>query len=277
MTSVCLTPQTGVETMRVSISQVCSMSWSFERDLEHYAAIGARAIALLRIKVRDAGLREARLAIERSGLEVSGYGTCGFFSLFDCERWPAELEEARRHIAHAGEFGAATLTMVTGSGKGRPYPKSEAAFREIIEQLLPDAERAGVVIVLEHTGALRVDLCFIHTLHDALDLAEKVGSPHFAICCEINNAWSERFLYEDVATRGSLIGLLQISDFAEGTLATPDRVPLGDGIIPLERILPAFAASDYAGWYEIEQLGPEIERLGYEESLRRSLAYLERL
>ena len=262
--------------MRVSISQVSSISWSFERDLEHYAAIGAQAIALLRSKVGAVELREARRAIERSGLEVSGYGTCGHFSLFDRERWPAELEEARGHIARAGEFGAETVTMVTGSGRGRPYPESEAAFRAIVEPLLRDAERAEVAIALEPTGSLRVDLGFVHTLRDALDLADSIGSPHFTICCEINNAWSERFLYEDVAARGARIGLVQINDFAEGTLATPERVPLGDGIIPLERILPAFEASDYAGWYEIEQLGPEIERLGYEESLRRSLVYLER-
>ncbi len=263
--------------MRVSISQVSSLLWSFERDLEHYAAVGAKAIALLLSKVNDIGLRAARRVIGRSGLAVSGYGTCGHFSLHDRERWASELEEARGHIARAGELGAETVTMVTGSGKGRPYPESEAAFRAIVEQFLPDAERAGVAIALEHTGSLRVDLGFVHTLRDALDLAASIGSPHFTICCEINSAWSERFLYEDVAARGSRIGLVQISDFAEGTLATPARVPLGDGIIPLERILPALEASDYAGWYEIEQLGPEIERLGYEESLRRSLAYLERL
>jgi sugar phosphate isomerase/epimerase len=51
-------------------------------------------------------------------------------------------------------------------------------------------------------------------------------------------------------------------------------VPLGDGVIPLDRILDAIAAAGYAGWYEIEQVGPEIERLGYEESLRRSVAFL---
>ena len=55
---------------------------------------------------------------------------------------------------------------------------------------------------------------------------------------------------------------MQISDYAEGTLTTPERVPLGDGIIPLERILPALMESACEGWFEIEQLGPEIERLG---------------
>jgi sugar phosphate isomerase/epimerase len=262
--------------MKISISQVSSIGWSFERDLTHYASVGAGAIALLIMKVEAVGIKTAARAIAESGLRVSGYGTCGRFSLHDPERHAAEIDEVRRHLAHAGELGADTVTMLTGSGRGRPYAESEVAFRSIIEQLLPDAERAGVTIVLEHTGSLRVDLGFVHTLHDALDLAEAIGSPHFKICCEINNAWTERFVYEDLAHRSHLIGLVQLSDFAEGTLTTPERVPLGDGIIPFERILPALMESAYEGWYEIEQLGPEIERLGYEESLRRSLAYLAR-
>ena len=259
---------------RISVSQVSSVGWSFEQDLAHYASVGVEAVALLRTKVADVGFDAAQRALEASGLRGSGFGTCGFFSLHEPECWSAEIDEASRLVAQAGALGASTVTLVTGSGRGRPYPESQAAFLGILERLLPAAERAGVVLVLEHTGSLRVDLCFIHPLHDALDLAETLGSPQLKICCEINNAWTERFLYEDVAERSHLIGLVQVSDFAEGTVATPERVPLGDGIIPLERILTAFDASVYDGYYEIEQLGPEIERLGYEESLRRSLGFL---
>jgi sugar phosphate isomerase/epimerase len=121
-----------------------------------------------------------------------------------------------------------------------------------------------------------VDLGFVHSLHDALDLADRVDSPWFAICCEINNAWIERFLYEDIRARAGRIALVQLSDFLAGTLSTPERAPLGDGIIPLGPILRAFEAARYPGWYEIELVGREIERLGYEESIRRSLAWLER-
>lgn len=262
--------------MQISVSQVSSLGWSFERDLAHYASVGAEAIALLTTKIEAVGVEAAASAVTRSSLRVSGYGTCGLFSLHDPDRHAAETDALRLHLARAGELGAETLTLLTGSGQGRPYPESEAAFRSVVEQLLPDAERAGVTLVLEHTGSLRVDLGFVHTLHDALDLAEAIGSPHFKICFEINNAWTDRFLYDDIAYRSHLIGLVQLSDLAEGTLTTPERVPLGDGIIPLERIVPALLESDFAGWYEIEQLGPEIERLGYEESLRRSLAYLAR-
>jgi sugar phosphate isomerase/epimerase len=260
--------------MRLAISEASSFSWNLEQELECYAALGVRALAVYPPKIAKLGLRDAQRLIERSGLRVSAYGVCSNFSLHEPERLPGELAAVRDHISVAGELGAATVTLLSGSGRGRPYGESEAAFRGVIEQLLPAAERAKVVLVFEPNGPMRVDLSFVHTLRDALDFADSIDSPWFKICFEINNAWVERFLYEDIATRTGRIGLVQLSDFAEGTVTTPARVPLGDGIIPLDRILDAFASAGYAGWYEIEQVGPEIERLGYAESLRRSVAFL---
>jgi sugar phosphate isomerase/epimerase len=263
--------------LRTAISQVCSMGWSFDRDMAWYAEIGAPAISILGSKLeafgREAGLR----LLSRSGLAVAAYGSLGPFSLHEPEAWPAEIQRAGEQIALAAGLGARTATLLSGSGRGRPYPESEAALVALLEQLLPLAERHGVVLALEHNHALRVDLGFVHSLHDALDLADRVDSPWFSICCEINNAWIERFLYEDIRARVGRIGLVQLSDFLAGTLSTPERAPLGDGIIPLEPILRAFEAARYPGWYEIELIGREIERLGYEESIRRSLAFLARL
>jgi sugar phosphate isomerase/epimerase len=261
--------------VRVSVSQASSLSWSFEQDLESYVALGVRAVTVLPLKVEPVGLDVARRAIERSGLRVAGYGTCGYFSLHDPDRLAGDIEVMRRHLAVAGELGADTVTIVSGSGRGRPYGESEASFRRVIEQILPDAERAKVVLTFENTAPMRVDLGFVHTFHDALDLVASIDSSWFKACLELNNAWMERFLYDDIAAHADRIGLVQVNDFAEGTRTTPDRVPLGDGIIPLDRIFEALISSGYAGWYEIEQVGPDIERLGYEESIRRSLRYFD--
>ena len=131
------------------------------------------------------------------------------------------------------------------------------------------AERAGVVLAFENNHALRMDLGFIHQLHDALDLVEKVGSPRLRVCAELNNAWIERFLYPDLARRSGLIGIVQVNDFAAGTLTTPQRVPPGDGIIPLRRILGALASGGYSGFLELELIGP-----GKRHQLRAGCAFL---
>jgi sugar phosphate isomerase/epimerase len=263
--------------MKYAISQICSMSWDLARDVQHYASVGARAITVVHGKLRAYGVERGRKLLAASGLEVAAYASLGPFPLHERERWETELETCRREIGIAAELGAPLVEMLTGPGRGHPYDETEAAFLAFLERLLPIAERAGVVLAFENNHALRVDIGFIHLLHDALDLAEKVGSPRLRVCAEINNAWIERFLYRDLAERSHLIGIVQVNDFAEGTLTTPERVPPGDGIIPLRRILGALDRAGYSGFLELELVGPEIERMGYEEAIRRSMVFLDSL
>ena len=54
-------------------------------------------------------------------------------------------------------------------------------------------------------------------------------------------------------------------------------MPLGDGIIPLKRIIGAFIEAGYDGYFDIELIGPDIEEMGYEEAIARSLRFLEGL
>jgi sugar phosphate isomerase/epimerase len=263
--------------MKLAISQICSMNWNFARDLRHYAAVGARAITVVHGKLRSYGVEAGRKLLAESGLEVAAYAALGPFSLHEPGRWDAELETARREIGIAAGIGAPLVEMLTGSGCGHPYDETEAAFLALLERLLPIAEQAGVVLAFENNHALRMDLGFVHQLHDALDLVEKVGSPQLRVCAELNNAWIERFLYRDIAQRSHLLGIVQVNDFAAGTLTTPQRVPPGDGIIPLRRILGELQKAGYPGYLELELIGPEIDRMGYEEAIRRSMLFLDSL
>ena len=141
---------------RISVSQVSSVGWSFEQDLAHYASVGVEAVALLRTKVADVGFDAAQRALEASGLRVSGFGTCGFFSLHEPECWSAEIDEASRLVAQAGALGASTVTLVTGSGRGRPYPESQAAFLGILERQSPFAFDDGRAKLISRTQVGKV-------------------------------------------------------------------------------------------------------------------------
>jgi sugar phosphate isomerase/epimerase len=63
-----------------------------------------------------------------------------------------------------------------------------------------------------------------------------------------------------------------VSDFTVGTMAASQRVVIGDGDIPLRRICHALADAGYAGWYDIELLGPAIEAEGYAAVVPRAIA-----
>ncbi|MCH8284046.1 MAG: hypothetical protein IIC20_05660, partial [Chloroflexi bacterium] len=156
-------------------------------------------------------------------------------------------------------------------------PEPPGSLEELLERLLPEAQALGVRLSVEHNSALRVDLGYLGTLHNALDLADKVDSPYLTVCLEMNNAWFERGLYDNIRDRIGRIGVVQIDDFKAGTTTTPSRVPLGDGIIPIERIVNAVLETGYDGYFDVEVLGPHVEEMGYEEAIRRCQAYLERL
>ena len=65
---------------------------------------------------------------------------------------------------------------------------------------------------------------------------------------------------------------MQVNDFKVGTLRASERVVMGDGDIPLRRIVRALDDAGYAGWYDIELLGPAIEAEGYESVVPRAAA-----
>ena len=94
---------------------------------------------------------------------------------------------------------------------------------------------------------------------------------------EINACWAERGLGDTIADGVDRIRLVQVSDFAIGTLSTPNRLVPGDGDIPLARILGQVVDAGYDGCFDLELIGPAIESEGYESAVPRSVTRLGEL
>ena len=88
---------------------------------------------------------------------------------------------------------------------------------------------------------------------------------------EINACWAERDLASTVRSGVDTLRLVQVSDFAVGTLSTPNRLVPGDGDIPLDRILRAVLDAGYAGVFDLELIGPAIDAEGYEAAVPRAV------
>ena len=57
-----------------------------------------------------------------------------------------------------------------------------------------------------------------------------------------------------------------------GTFDTPNRSVIGEGDIPVERLLRMLINAGYRGAFDLEILGPKIEDEGYAHAIRRSVA-----
>jgi len=270
-------PRYGRRVVRVSMSQITTLDWPFERDVEAFAAAGCRAVGVAVRKLEAVGVARARALLADHGLAVSCLTSSGPFPLADPAGIDAALARTRRHLEMAAALGADCLMLLPGTDPRRSWEEAADATRPLVEALLPDAERVRVRLALEPVSPLRVDLGFLHSFDEALDWADGFASPWLGVVLELNNAWSERRFYENVRTRTERIGVVQVNDFKVGTLATSDRVVMGDGDVPLRRICRAIADAGYAGWWDIELIGPAIEAEGYASVVPRALAAFEAL
>ena len=92
---------------------------------------------------------------------------------------------------------------------------------------------------------------------------------------EINACWAERGLDATIADAVDRLRLVQVSDFAIGTLSTPNRLVPGDGDIPLARIIGQVLDAGYDGCFDLELIGPAIEAEGYAAAIPRVVERLD--
>jgi len=149
-------------------------------------------------------------------------------------------------------------------------PWEEAAQRFCAE-LAPLVERGrelGLRLALEPTNPLRTDVSFVHCVRDAVDLARTAG---MGVVVDLYSCWYERGLDDLVRKNIDVVALVQVCDYRLGTYDMPNRGAVGDGDIPVERLLGLVLDAGYDGPFDIEILGPRIEAEGYRAPIARSV------
>ncbi len=173
----------------------------------------------------------------------------------------AQQDRLLQAVDVARAFGAC-LVLTTGPAGDLEWDAAADALEAAIEPVRAAARAGGVVVTIEPTGPLRLDLSFVTTFRDGIDLAD-------ASSCRC--AWRSTPASPSAISRArsqsaaDVLAHVQVSDFVIGSLCTPDRAVPGDGDIPLGRILGAVLASGYPGAFELEMVGPRIEAEGYDE------------
>jgi sugar phosphate isomerase/epimerase len=261
---------------RVSVSAICTYQWSLDQDLAFYAEHGIRAVGVSLAKLERHGVGDGASRVRDAGLRVTNLIGLGPFHLAEPEQWTAQRDRLLRAVDAAVIVGAECMVLTTGPAGPLPWEEAADRFAEAVEPVLraSTATAAGVPIALEHTNSLRVDVGFVHTLRDAIDLARRLD---IGVCMEINACWAERGLGATIAAGVDRIRLVQVSDYAVGTLTTPARLVPGDGDIPIARILGQIIDAGYRGCFDLELIGPAIEDEGYERAVPRAVTALDGL
>jgi sugar phosphate isomerase/epimerase len=259
---------------RVCVSAISTFKLDLAGDLafwtDHDIDCVGVSVAKLDAFGWDEGTQRVADAVG-NGLRVANLIGLGPFVLTQPQQWERQRERLARALEAGRALGAGCVVFTTGPAGPLPWDEAADALETALAPVLVEARALGIPFAVEHTNSLRVDVGFVHTLHDVVDLARRLGT---GVCMEINACWAERGLAETIANAGEVIRLVQVSDFAVGTLATPDRLVPGDGDIPLRRIVGQVLAAGYQGVFDLELIGPKIDAEGYASAVPRAVANL---
>lgn len=252
---------------RLSIDALSSISWSFEQDLALWRELGVAWAGLLVSKIADDVPGKVR-RLRDAGIRLSTVVT-GAFDLSRPETWEAHREQLQLVIDAVAAVGGKTTYSTPGRTTGAPWREVLDIFCEAVAPSVAYAREKGVQLAIE--PSLRTDASFVNTLRDAVDVAERTG---LGLVVDFANCWMERDLGEVIARAGPHIALVQIDDVVIGGPGRPSpggRVNIGEGELPLRRLMQYVLATGYQGPFDLEVLGPVVEAEGYDSSLRRGV------
>jgi sugar phosphate isomerase/epimerase len=262
---------------RVGVSAISTFQLSLPDDLDFWARHEITTVGVSVAKLETFGWTEGTKLVADAvgrGLDVVDLIGLGPFHLAAPDRWDRQRERLVRAIETAAAVGADRLVFTTGPFAPLTWEEAADALESALTPVLAEARAHDVGFALEHTNSLRVDVGFVHTLADAIDLARRLD---VGVCMELNACWAERGLADTIRTGIDRIALVQVSDFKVGTIASSQRLVPGDGDIPLARILATLLDAGYEGVFELELIGDAIIAEGYDDAIPRAFRAVDAL
>lgn len=260
---------------RVSLHEVAFLDESISAFVEHCRAIGVQNMTLVTpLLMAPGGVEEAKQALAEGGPRVESVNHL-FGTHPDLERDRGEAaDQLQRAIDIAAALGANSIYLITGARGSLSWEEAAERFTELIEPGKGAARANGITLLVENAPAFNADVHFVHTLADAITLAEVSG---VGVCMELHACWAEAGLRNLFSRAIPVCGLVQVSDYVLGDRSSPCRAVPGDGAIPLERMLGDILEAGYEGVFDLELLGPRIEAEGNRAATQRAVENLSEL
>jgi sugar phosphate isomerase/epimerase len=228
--------------MRLSISEITTVSQSFADDLDAYRAAGADGIGIWEMKLEDDSFESFRA----SGLDAAA-AVPAVPSILPLPLMPGPDDPAERvdaicaGIGRLAPFEPECVLFLTGPGDDR------AAILDGIRAIAEVGSRHGVRVALEP-----IQREFAHfwttvsSLDEAAALVDEAGAD-VGLMYDVWHLWREPL--DEIERHRHRIYGVHLADWRDPTRSTNDRVLPGDGIVDLGPILDALR---WDGLYDLE-------------------------
>jgi sugar phosphate isomerase/epimerase len=251
--SVAATKAAGNGSLVPCINQVTTLEAPFARDVEAYAAAGFRQVELWLPKLDKLGLKPPAVAaaLKNAGLTVAG--ACATDAGFNTPEGRV-LDDLKRNLETAQALGAPHYVVFSGAGASRPDEYKAASAR--LARYAEVAEPYGVRIAFEFIAGARLAGSF----RTALEMVRAADHPNLGVCVDTFHLFAGISKVEDLllAKRGEIAHV----HFHDAPASLPrelwrdaDRLPPGEGCMPMHDIVKALKRTGYQGVLSVELFG----------------------
>jgi len=259
-----------------SMNEMTTYRWSFEEDVDHYAAAGIPGISIWRPKLADFGEEKGIVLLAERGLRVASLGWAGGFTGSDGRTYKEALADAHEAIRLAAELHAGCLIIYSGARGGHTNNHARRLFKSALTDLGPIAAEFGVTLAIEpmHAGCA-AEWTFLTDLDEAIVLLDEVDNDALKLVFDTYHFGFDPVVLDHLSQLARRIAIVQLGDARQPPNGEPNRCRLGDGEIPFKQIITTLENAGYEGGYDVELMGEEMEAYTYDDLLAHSKEVFE--
>lgn len=262
----------------LSMAVTTTPTWDLGQCVEGWARAGLTQIGVTREKLEAYGPARGIKKIKDAGLKVASFhGIGGLYTREQPQRFEQNLDIALRGLEWCAEMEAGCGLIVGGPREGRTWEEAAKEYTDGVRQILPAARERGIPLAIEPLHPIRQQWMWLNTLKDACDLASEMDDPMVGVVFDFWQHFWERGIEETVRRHAQQIFLVHVSDYKLETVNLPDRAMLGEGIVPVARLLRALRDAGYGRVYELEVISGDLEKIGYNAAIARLVEAYGRL
>jgi sugar phosphate isomerase/epimerase len=256
---------------KLSMNEMTTFRWSFEEDVAQYVAAGIQGIGVWRQKIADYGEEKGVELLAESGLQVSNVLWAGGFTGSDGRTLRESIDDALEAIRLTAELKADCLVLYSGARAGHTHNHARRLLTEALREMLPVAARHQVTLAIEpmHLGCAD-EWTFLTSIEGALTLIESLDHPRLKLAFDTYHFGRQEGMVERLATLAKRIASVHLGDCKSPPRLEQNRLPLGNGTVPLKEIVATLTHAGYDGFYDVELMGEEIERADYRDLVEKS-------
>ncbi len=271
--------------MRLSISELTTYRWDFERDIKEYSKRGFDfdGVGIWRRKLDDFGAEAAIDLVAESGIGVSSLTWAGGFTGADVRSYPESIDDGIDAIRLAAALGADCLVVYTGPRAGHTHNHARRLALQALNELVGVASDHDVTLAVEPARACVSDIwSFLNDVDSTLQFMDQIRGGEVKMVYDMYHLAYDQFDPKQIDRIASRTALVQLSD-SRGCCRDdlrqnePSRCRLGEGSVPIADVVAAFESNNYRGFYEVEILGPAIQGIDYHSLLRGTRSFYEGL